>query len=65
MTLPFCQGRRIVAGVCDHAGNHVAEYDAKTDFGPWAYLCQTAFTKLTPGVLGVGRARVLRHNVKL
>lgn len=64
MTLPLCQGRRIVAGVCDQVGPHPAEYDAKTDWGHWAPLCQTAFTKLTPGLIGPGRAKVLRHNVR-
>ncbi len=31
-----------------------AEYDAKTQMGPWAYLCELHFAQVGPGQLGTG-----------
>lgn len=31
-----------------------AQYDAKTNGGPWAYLCDPHFVSLTNGRLGTG-----------
>lgn len=45
--LPLCD-------ICAQVGNEsVAEYDAKTVFGPWANLCGTCFRKHA-GKLGTG-----------
>lgn len=36
-----------------------AHYDAKTIWGPWAYLCETCFKRYGPGRLGTGFAQRL------
>lgn len=38
---------------CDVCGT-TALYDAKTTFGPWAYLCESHFGTHTTGRLGMG-----------
>jgi hypothetical protein len=38
---------------CDYCGK-LALYDAKTDRGPWAFMCQTHFDAHGPGKLGLG-----------
>jgi len=32
----------------------LARYDARTTFGPWAYMCQDHFDRFGPGRLGTG-----------
>lgn len=52
--------------ICKQNGDDTvpAQYDAKTNMGPWASLCITHFTLYTPGKLGVGIAQkyVLEEN---
>ena len=36
-----------------------AQYDAKTSFGPWAYMCQECMDKFGPGRLGTGYGQKL------
>lgn len=31
-----------------------ASYDARTTFGPWAYMCEEHYQKYGPGRLGTG-----------
>ena len=56
--------RKVLADVyCDVCGQRgmnlvVAEYDAKTTYGPWAYLCEEHFQKLGMG-LGLGKGQKL------
>lgn len=39
---------------------HKAVYDAKTSAGPWAYMCEEAFSKLGVGLgTGFGQRLVL------
>jgi hypothetical protein len=38
---------------CDFCGEQ-AEYDAKTNFGAWANVCQQDFDNYTSGQLGLG-----------
>ena len=38
---------------CDFCWNQ-AEYDAKTNMGPWAYMCSPCFKANTLGNLGTG-----------
>lgn len=55
-SLPNCD-------VCSQAGRQVpAEFDAKTKFGPWAYLCRKHFQAVGPGRLGTGYGQRLRTN---
>lgn len=37
-----------------HSDGTLAEYDAKTIWGPWAYVCVRCFRKYTSGRLGTG-----------
>ena len=39
---------------CDIGCGGVAQYDAATKFGPWAYLCEICFEEYTTGQLGTG-----------
>lgn len=39
--------------LCDFCGEQ-AQYDAKTNFGPWANVCQQDFEHHTSGQLGLG-----------
>lgn len=43
---------------CDFCGKE-AEYDGKTKFGPWAYMCQQCFARYGIG-LGLGRGQKLK-----
>lgn len=43
---------------CDFCGDK-AEYDAKTKFGPWAYMCGTHWHLSGLGQLGLGRGQRL------
>jgi hypothetical protein len=36
----------------------LAKYDAKTKFGPWAYVCESHFNRLCIGI-GVGYGQLL------
>jgi len=47
---------------CDFCGKE-AEYDGKTKFGPWAYMCKICFTKNGIG-LGLGRGQKLKKEEK-
>lgn len=38
---------------CDMCG-HPANYDAKTRFGPWAYMCEPCWRAHGTGKLGTG-----------
>jgi hypothetical protein len=46
---------------CSQGGQQtLAEYDGKTNFGPWAYMCAAHFGKVGVGVgLGIGQRLVL------
>ena len=44
---------------CDMCGDP-AKYDAKTPFGPWAYLCEECFVMLGC-LLGTGRGQKLKE----
>lgn len=44
--------------VCDVCGAGEAQYDGKTVYGPWAYMCESCFVKLGSG-LGTGRGQRL------
>lgn len=38
---------------CDYCQKKAAKYDAKTKYGPWAFMCQECFNKhgvKTPGL---------------
>jgi len=44
---------------CDFGTHaHAAVYDAKTEKGPWAYMCQTHFERFGIG-LGLGKGQRL------
>ena len=40
-----------------------AQYDGKTVFGPWAYMCETHYQRYGIG-LGLGRGQRLKVEVK-
>lgn len=39
---------------CDFGCGETARYDARTNMGPWAYMCQSCFEVHGPGKLGLG-----------
>ena len=43
---------------CDFCGEP-AEFDAKTNQGPWAFMCQDDFDTHGNGVLGLGKGQRL------
>jgi hypothetical protein len=49
---------------CDFC-DEPAQYDGKTQIGPWAYMCQRHFTAFGVGLgLGRGQRLVLKENGK-
>ena len=53
--LPWCD-------ICEqHSRTVLAEYDAKTAAGPWAYMCQLCWSMFSayPGKLGTGMGQRL------
>ena len=58
--LPHTEVEVTRIGNCDVNELHgQAAYDAKTVFGPWAYLCEECFEHVGTG-LGLGRGQRLR-----
>lgn len=43
---------------CEGPDKKPAAYDGKTDFGPWAYMCEAHFCKFGAG-LGLGKGQRL------
>lgn len=54
-TIPNCDIKNAL--ICKD-GPHKAEYDGKTQMGPWAYMCAAAFDKVGVGT-GVGKGQRL------
>lgn len=49
--------------ICQLCKEHPAEYDGKTSFGPWAYMCKECFDHVGIGLgMGKGQRLVLAAN---
>ncbi len=55
--LPTKRGDKMTK--CDICSTSEAKYDARTNFGPWANVCELCFALHTPGKLGVGYGQLL------